>query len=71
MDRNYEVVIFSSKFLFLRGALVVIFADIIKIVTMFTKTIFQDSRKLKKYEKLCIKMQSISLFLDIAKLTDF
>ena len=71
MDRNYEVVIFSSKFLFLRGALVVIFADIIKIVTMFTKTIFQDSRKLKKYEKLCIKMQSISLFLDIAKLADF
>ena len=71
MDRNYEVVIFSSKFLFLRGALVVIFADIIKIVTMFTKTIFQDSRKLEKYEKLCIKMQSISLFLDIAKLTDF
>ena len=71
MDRNYEVVIFSSKFLFLSGALVVIFADIIKIVTMFTKTIFQDSRKLKKYEKLCIKMQSISLFLDIAKLADF
>ena len=71
MDRNYEVVIFSSKFLFLRGTLVVIFADIIKIVTMFTKTIFQDSRKLKKYEKLCIKMQSISLFLDIAKLADF
>ena len=71
MDRNYEVVIFSSKFLFLRGALVVIFADIIKIVTMFTKTIFQDSRKLEKYEKLCIKMQSISLFLDIAKLADF
>ena len=71
MDRNYEVVIFSSKFLFLRGALVVIFAYIIKIVTMFTKTIFQDSRKLKKYEKLCIKMQSISLFLDIAKLADF
>ena len=71
MDRNYEVVIFSSKFLFLRGALVVIFADFIKIVTMFTKTIFQDSRKLEKYEKLCIKMQSISLFLDIAKLADF
>ena len=44
-----------------------IFADINKIVTMFIKIIFKDSINWK----LCIKMESISVFLDIAKFADF
>ena len=48
MDRNYDVITYISKNLFLRRSGVAIFADIIKIVTMFIKKIFKDSRKLKK-----------------------
>ena len=50
---------------------VVISADIIKIVTMFNKTIFEDSKNYVSITQLCIKMQSISVFLDIAKFADF
>ena len=45
---------------------VVIFADIIKIVTIvivIIKTIIKDSKK--------VKIQTISVFLDITKLADF
>ena len=45
MDRNYDVVTIISKNLMLRRPGVVIFAGIIKIVTMFNKTITKDSRK--------------------------
>ena len=47
-----------------------IFADIIKIVTMFNKTILKYSKTviiIRKY----IKMQSLFVFLDIAKFVDF
>ena len=46
-----------------------IFADILKFLTIFIKIIFKDSRK--RDWKLYIKMQSISVFLDIAKFADF
>ena len=45
---------------------VVIFADIIKIVTIvivIIKTIIKDSKK--------VKIQTISVFLDITKFADF
>ena len=48
MDRNYDVVTIISKNLMLRRPGVVIFADIIKIITMFIKTITKDSRKVKR-----------------------
>ena len=39
---------------------------------MFIKTITKDSRKVKKKKKkLCIKIQSICGFLDVAKFADF
>ena len=57
MDRNYDVITYISKNLFLRRSGVAIFADIIKIVTMFIKKIFKDSRKLKKKHDLCMKIQ--------------
>ena len=46
------------------------FADIVKFATKFIETTFKDLKKVKK-KKLCIKMQSISVFLDITKVTDF
>ena len=48
MDRNYNVITFFQNALTLRRPGVAIFVDVIKIVTMFIKTIIQDSRKLKK-----------------------
>ena len=54
----------------LRKPGVAIFADIIKILTRFIKKIFRLKKSYKK-EKLCIKMESISVFLDITKLADF
>ena len=65
MDRNYDAItLCQNKFNLWRLA---IFPDIIKIVTMF---IFKKSLKTqkRKNQKLCIKMQSTSVFLDIANL---
>ena len=50
MGRNYDVITFISKYLFLRRPRVAIFADIIKIVTMFVKTIHKDSKMSKELE---------------------
>ena len=62
MDRNYDVIIFI-----LRKPREAIFAKIVKIVTMFTKT----SLKTQKMLKECIEIQSISVFLDISKFANF
>ena len=48
MDSNYDVTTFLSKNFILRRPGVAIFADIIKIVTMFIKTIFKNSRIVKR-----------------------
>ena len=50
MGRNYDVITFIPKYLFLRRPRVAIFADIIKIVTMFVKTIRKDSKMSKELE---------------------
>ena len=42
-----------------------------KILTIFIITIFKDSRNVKRIRNYAIKMQSISVFLAIAKFTDF
>ena len=47
------------------------FVDIINITSVFIKATLKDSKKVKKNEKLYIKMQSISIFLDITKVVDF
>ena len=46
MDRNYDVITIQNTLILKRPG-VVIFADIIKILTMFIKTITKDSRKVK------------------------
>ena len=48
MDKNYDVITFIPKYPFLRRPGAAIFADTIKIVTMFTKTAIKDSRKVKR-----------------------
>ena len=45
MGRNYDVITFISKYLYLKKPRVAIFADIIKIASMFNKTILKDSSK--------------------------
>ena len=46
------------------------FAVIIKIATVYIKTTITGSKKFEK-KKFCIKMQSISVILDITKAADF
>ena len=48
MDRYYDAIIFIPKTFVLRRPRVTNFADIIKIATMFFKTTFKDSKKVKK-----------------------
>ena len=45
MDRNSGVITFISKYLYFKKAGVAIFAEIIKVVIMFIKAIFEDTRK--------------------------
>ena len=67
--------IMTSKPLFqntsiLRKPRVAIDANIIKIVSMFTKTIFKNSKEVKKRNYIS-KCNAYSVFLDIAKFADF
>ena len=48
MNRNCDVITFFSEYPYFKKPRVAIFADIIKIITIFIKTIIQDSRKLKR-----------------------
>ena len=48
MDRNYDVITFISKYPYLRRRGVAIFAGIIKIVTLFVKTIIKTPRKVTR-----------------------
>ena len=52
MDRNYDVIIFVSKYFVLRRPKGCNFADIIKIATMLIKTTFKDKIKLKELETM-------------------
>ena len=65
-----SLLLFQNTFI-LRKFRVPNFADIIKIATMFIKTNFKDSKKGQKKYKLCTKLQSISIFVDVAKVANF
>ena len=71
MDKDYGVITFISKRLFLRRPRVANFADINKIATIVNTKTFKDSKKTLKNWKLFVKMQSLSVFLDIAKFSEF
>ena len=48
MDRNYDIVTVFLKNFILRPPEVAIFADIIKTLTTFIKTVLKDSRKVRR-----------------------
>ena len=58
MDRKYDVITFISKYLFLRRTRVTIFTNIIKIVTMFIKTVKKSLKTQKKLRELEIMHQN-------------
>ena len=47
MGRNFDVITFFQNIFVSRRPGVAIFADIIKIVTMFIKTTLKDSQKIR------------------------
>ena len=55
MDINYDVITFVSKYVYFKKAWVANFDDIIKIVSFFIKTIFKDSRKVKRIRNFVSK----------------
>ena len=63
MNRNYDVVTIISKDPYLRKPRVVIFAGIIKMVTMFIKKITKDSRKVKRIRNYGSKSNLYVYFL--------
>ena len=64
MDKNCDIINFISKYLYLKKAYrVTIFADIIKIVTMFIKKIFKDSKKVKRIRNYVSKCNLYLYFL--------
>ena len=52
MDKNYYIITFISKYPYFKKPLfwVANFADIIRIVNIFIRTTFKDSKKLKELE---------------------
>ena len=54
MDKNYDVITFISKYFLLRRPRVANFADI-KIATMFIKTTFKGSKKVKRIRNYVLK----------------
>ena len=58
MDRNYDVINVN-----LRRPRVAVFADIIKIVTMFIKTISKDSKNVKRIKNYAPKCSLYLYFL--------
>ena len=50
---------------------IAVFADIIKIITMFIKTNFEDSKKFQRIRNYVSKCNQCLVFLDLAKFVDF
>ena len=63
MGRNYDVIRLFPKTFILRRSRVIIFADIIKTVTMFIKTIIKDPRKNKRIRNYVSKSNLYLYFL--------
>ena len=63
MDRNYDVITFISKCLYSRRPREANFAGIIKIATMFIKTIFKESNKFKRIRDYVLKCNLYMYFL--------
>ena len=69
--QNHQVITFFSKCLFFKKAWGSHFCWQHQNFNHVYYSNLEDSRKVKTKQKLFIKMQSVSVFLDIAKLADF
>ena len=63
MNIDYDVIAFLQNTFILRRSGSAIFAAIIKIVTMFIKTMFKDSRKVKRIRNYVSKCNLYLYFL--------
>ena len=63
MGKNYDVITFFQNIFVLRRPGLAIFADIIKIVTMFIKTTLKDSIKVRRIKFYVSKWNSYLYFL--------
>ena len=63
MNKNYNVKIQISKYFILRWPRVAYLADIISIETIFMKTTFTDSKKIKRIRKYVSKSNLYLYFL--------
>ena len=63
MDRNYDVITFFQQIFILKRPGVAVFADVIKIVTMFIKTILKDSRNFRRNRNYISKTNLYMYFL--------
>ena len=63
MNINYDAITFISKYLYFKKTKLVIFADIIKIVTLLIKTIFKDPKKVKRINNYVSKCNRYLYFL--------
>ena len=64
-ESRYNIIKFTLKFILRRSRSQ--FADIIKTATRFIKITFKNKKEVKLMKKLCIKVQSMYVFLDITK----
>ena len=60
---NYDVIVFISKYLFLRNAGVNNFAEVIKIFVIFVKKILKESRKVEIIRSYVTKYNLCLYFL--------
>ena len=63
MDQNYVVLTFVQNIFILRRPRVVNFAKVIKIASMFIKTTFKDSKKVKIIKNYALKCNLYLYFL--------
>ena len=68
MNKNNDVITLIQNTFKLKSTRVANFADLIKTITMFVNTTSEDANNLYK---LCIKIQFMSVFLDITKFVEF
>ena len=63
MDRNYDVITFTSKYRYFKKTWGSHFFGIIKIATNFIKVIFKESRKVKRISNYLSKCDLYLYFL--------
>ena len=68
LNKNYDDITFISKYLYIKKAWSSEFADISKIATMFIKSTFEDSNKIKRIRNYVLKRNLYLYFLIWQKL---